>query len=75
MFIEQHAKNNTGGVKIIQFSSSEGVSNRMFIQILAVLTLPLNTELEEVIYLSLKVKQLMMNHWRYFTGTNIMLLK
>lgn len=37
---------------MINSSSSEGVSNRMFIQILGVLTLPLNTETEKVIYLS-----------------------
>lgn len=59
----------------MNLSSSEGVSNRMFIQILAVLTLPLNTELEKVIYLNLKVKQPMVNHWRYFTGMNLMLLE
>lgn len=37
---------------MMNFSTSEGVSNRMCVQILAVLTLPLNTELEKVIFLS-----------------------
>lgn len=60
---------------MMSFSKSEGVSGRMCVQILAVLTLPLNTVLEKVIFLSEKVKPPVMDHWRYSTGTNVMLLE